>query len=159
MNRRQFGAAVGTLISAGWIPPSLWAAATPKSKVTWQKSLKAAHDIAVEQDKPLLLVFGAKWCTFCHKLHRETFTDRSLAAFIDREFVAVTLDFDVDTKVVEILEVEQLPCTIVLSPEADLLLREIGFSKPDEYRKKLQAALDKRAEIKLTRGDETKRSR
>lgn len=160
MNRRQFaGTVLGSLIVGGGTLSDLLAAANPKSKVAWQKNLKAAHTAAVEHDKPLLLVFGATWCTFCHKLHRETFTDRALAAFIDREFVAATLDFDVDTRAVEVLEVEQLPCTIVLSPEADLLLRYIGFAKPDAYQKQLQTALDKRAEIKLTRGTDTKRTR
>lgn len=157
MNRRQFaGTVLGSVIAGGWSLSDLLAAANPKSKVAWQKNLKSAHEAAVEHNKPLLLVFGASWCTFCHKLHRETFTDRTLAAFIDREFVALTLDFDVDTKVVEILEVEQLPCTIVLSPEADLLLRYIGFAKADVYQKQLQSALDKRAEIQVTRGTDTK---
>lgn len=156
MNRRDFGSAV--LMSAwslsGWSVP-LTAAPAAKSKIKWQKDLRSAHDAAVEQKKPLLLVFGASWCTFCHKLHRETFTDRTLAAFIDREFVAVTLDFDDEKKVVEILEVEQLPCTIVLSPEADLLLKSIGFAKPEAYQKKLQQALDKRVEIQLLQATET----
>jgi thiol-disulfide isomerase/thioredoxin len=158
MNRRQFGgAALGALIGAGWKLPGLFAAANPKSKVAWAKDLKTAHDAALEHDKPLLLVFGATWCTFCHKLHRETFTDRALAAFIDREFVPLALDFDEDERVVEILEVEQLPCTIVLSPAADLLLRYIGFAKPAAYQKELQSALNKRDKIKVTRGTDAKR--
>ena len=156
MDRRQFGevALLSWLGFAGWTP-SLSAAPTAKSKVTWQKDLRAAHDVAVEQKKPLLLVFGASWCTFCHKMHRETFTDRNLAAFIEREFIAVTVDFDKDTKVVETLEVEQLPCTVVLSPEADLLLKFVGFAKAEPYQKKLQQALAKRAEIQLLQGTET----
>ena len=129
------------------------AAATPsKSKIKWEKTLRAAHDAAVESDKPLLIVFGAAWCTFCHKMHRETFTDRKLIALIDREFVAVALDFDKETKVVEVLEIEHLPCTVVLSPDADLLLKYVGFAKPADYQKQLQSALAKRADIRLTKG-------
>ncbi len=158
MNRRQFGLSVWTsLAGMGVVPTLLTAAPTPKSKITWQKTLRAARDAAVDQNRPLLLVFGATWCTFCHKLHRETFTDRNLAAFIEREFICVALDFDQDTKVVEVLEVEQLPCTIVLSPEADLLLRYVGFAKPDTYRKKLDSALEKRAEIQVTNGTSPRR--
>lgn len=156
MNRRDFGGTVLTSVWAlsGW-SSGLFAAPTAKSKIRWQTSLRAAHDEAVKHKKPLLLVFGASWCTFCHKLHRETFTDRNLAAFIEREFIPMTLDFDEDAKVVEILEVEQLPCTIVLSPEGDLLLKFVGFAKAEAFQKKLQQALKNRAEIQLLEATET----
>lgn len=160
MNRRDFGGAVLTSMAglAGW-SAELWGAPTSKSKIRWQSSLRVAHDEAIKQKKPLLLVFGATWCTFCHKLHRETFTDRNLAAFVEREFIPMTLDFDEDAKVVEILEVEQLPCTVVLSPDGDLLLKFVGFSKAEPYQKKLQQALKKRAEIQLLEATETPKKR
>jgi len=160
MHRRRFGGLVlGSVMSLYSSVRSGHAAPTPKSKINWQKTLRSARDAAVSQDKPLLLVFGATWCTFCHKLHRETFTDRNLAAYIEREFVAITLDFDQDTRIVEVLEVEQLPCTVVLSPKADLLLKEVGFFKPDSYLKKLQSALEKRAEIQVLHATEPRPQR
>jgi thioredoxin-like negative regulator of GroEL len=160
MNRRQFGGAMlGSLVSLSAGAYRLQAAAPSKSKVNWQKTLRTAHDASLEQNKPLLMIFGASWCTFCHKLHRETLTDPALAALVNREFVPLVLDFDKDTRVVEILEVEQLPCTIVLSPEADLLLKYVGFLKPDAYQKKLQSALVKQKEIQLTKGTDTGRKR
>jgi uncharacterized protein YyaL (SSP411 family) len=154
MDRREFGRTVLGAVLTGVILPRVVAAATvpAKSKIPWQKTLRAAHDAAVESDKPLLIVFGAAWCTFCHKMHRETFTDRKLIALIDREFVPIALDFEKEAKVVEALKVEQLPCTVVLSPEADLLLKFVGFAKADEYQKRLLSALAKRAEIRLTKG-------
>ena len=160
MDRRQFGRTViGSLIGLSTWSAARGAALGAKSKINWKKDLRSAHDAAVEADKPLLLVFGASWCTFCHKMHRETFTDRNLIALIEREFIPITLDFDKDTKVVEVLEVEQLPCTIVLSPQADLLLKSVGFAKADAYQKKLQAALAKRAEIQLMQGTESRPKR
>ncbi len=160
MNRRQFGSSVISSL-AGLAAWSAAQGAIPgsRSKINWRKDLRSAHDAAVETDKPLLLVFGASWCTFCHKMHRETFTDRNLIALIEREFIPITLDFDKETKVVEVLEVEQLPCTVVLSPQADLLLKFVGFAKADAYQKKLQAALTKRAEIQLTQGTQARPKR
>jgi thioredoxin-like negative regulator of GroEL len=153
MNRRQFGGLVlGSLYGMSTGSLRLLAAAPAKSKINWQKTLRTAHDAAVEHHKPLLLIFGASWCTFCHKLHRETLTEPALAALINRDFIPLALDFDKDTRVVEILEVEQLPCTIVLNSEADLLLKYVGFAKPDAFQKKLQSALTKQKEIQLTKG-------
>ncbi len=160
MNRRQFGGLVlGSMASLSVGGLRLQAAPPSKSKINWQKTLRTAHDASLEQNKPLLMIFGASWCTFCHKLHRETLTDPALATFINRDFIPLVLDFDKDTRVVEILEVEQLPCTIVLSPEADLLLKYVGFLKPDAYHKKLQSALVKQKEIQLTKGTDSGRKR
>ena len=121
------------------------------SKVRWHKNLDTAHKLAVESDKPMLIVFGASWCTYCHKLERETLADKRLVAVIERDFVPVHLDFDKDAKVAKILEVERLPCTVVLSPEADLLHRFEGFADYKGYTKSLAAALEKRSEIRQVR--------
>lgn len=139
------------------------AAATPPSteqtakKIQWNHSLKAAHKLAIEQDKPLLIVFGASWCTYCHKLERETLGDKRITALVERDFIPVHLDFDRDAKVAKILEVERLPCTVVLSPQADLLSKYEGYAEFKEYQQMLQTALDKQAEIQQVRNADATR--
>lgn len=147
MDRRDFcqhlfgsGLVLGGLISVG-------SAETADGKLKWQKSLKAAHKLALETDKPMLIVFGASWCHFCHKLERETLGDKRLVAAIERDFIPVHLDFDRDAKVAKILEVERLPCTVILSPDADLLQKAEGFTDYKGYMKILQASLEKRTAI------------
>jgi len=117
------------------------------AKVKWQKSLKTAQKLAIQQDKPIMIVFGATWCTYCHKLERETLGERHTAAYVDRQFIPVLLDYNKDAKAAEILEVERLPCTIILTPEADLLLKLEGFREPKDYQASLATALEKRNEI------------
>lgn len=155
MDRRQFCCQlVGSTLVLGSLT-NLGLAETPRiplpgssgTKVKWQKSLKSAQRMAIQQDKPIMIVFGATWCTYCHKLERETLGDRRMAAYVDREFIPVLLDYNKDSKVAEILEVERLPCTIILTPEADLLLKLEGFREPKDYQASLATALDKRAEI------------
>ena len=153
MDRRTF---CHQLLSSGVIAGSMVSlidavqiasASTGASKVQWQKSLKAAQKLALQQDKPMMVVFGASWCTFCHKLDRETFADKRIAAFIDREFIPVHLDFDKEPKVAKILEVERLPCTVFLTPQADLLLRTEGFANAKDFQSTLSSVIDKRTEI------------
>ena len=126
-------------------------AASSGAKVPWQKSLKAAQKLALQQDKPMMVVFGASWCTYCHKLDRETFADKRIAAFIEREFIPVHLDFDKEPKVAKILEVERLPCTVFLTPQADLLMRTEGFANAKDFQTTLASVLDKRTEIQQVR--------
>ncbi len=153
MDRRSFcqqligsGFVMGSLTSLAHADPSSSGGMTA-GKLKWQKSLKAAQKLAIQQDKPMMIVFGASWCTYCHKLEKETLSDRQTVAFIEREFIPVHLDYDKDRKVAKILEAEQLPCTVILAPNADLLLRSIGFAEPKEYRATLTSALEKRNDI------------
>ena len=159
MDRRDFCRnLVGTTLTIGGLIATSSAesaegpVATPKLK--WHKSLKTAHKLAVETDKPLLIVFGASWCGFCHKLERETLADKRLVPVIEREFIPVHLDFDRDSKIAKILEVERLPCTVVLSPDADLLLKSEGFADYKGYLKVLQASLEKRSSIQQVRNQQ-----
>lgn len=123
----------------------LWgsaAVAGPFSKpvVEWQKDIHAAHELAVREQKPMLLVFGAEWCGFCKKLEKMTLANPQMVKYINSTFVSVHVDVDKDPQVARILEVESLPCTIVLSPDADLLGRIEGFESPSVFYRKLSAA-------------------
>ncbi|MEZ6056715.1 MAG: thioredoxin family protein [Planctomycetaceae bacterium] len=101
--------------------------------VQWQDGLKVAHQQAMQQNKPILIVFGATWCGPCKTMKAETLAHPELAQHINDHFVPVYLDFDQNEKVANILEIESIPAVIVLSPNADLLGRYIGFAKPQKF--------------------------
>lgn len=165
MDRRSFcqqilgsGIAVGSLLSQVYAESTLPGhAATGHSTVKWQKSLKTAQKLAIQQNKPIMIVFGASWCTYCHKLERETLAEKRTAAMIDREFIPVHLDFNKEEKVAKILEVERLPCVVILTPDADLLMKYEGFAEPKEFQATMSAALEKRDEIQQVRNETTRR--
>lgn len=148
LSRRQWFTSAASLgvAALGWSAVSQ-AAETAGGSIVWQPDLKTAHKLSVKQNKPLLILFGATWCGPCKRLQKETLSDRKLGPWIDKNFVAVHLDFDRDRKVAEILEVEQIPCTIVLNPQADLLTSFVGYMKPVDYQKKLNLALMKQVEL------------
>lgn len=153
MDRRRFLAASATLaLTAAARPGFAGPFNQPAPKIEWQTDLKAAYRLAVRDDKPILIVFGASWCTFCHKLDRETFADRRMVEFVQSSFIPVHLDFDKEPHAAKVLEVEQLPASVVLSPEADLLKRTIGYYKYDKYREELDLALAEGAKIRQVRG-------
>jgi thioredoxin-like negative regulator of GroEL len=108
--------------------------------VAWQANLRAAHRVAVRDNKPLLLVFGAEWCHFCTKLEQESLSHPALARYINDTYVPVHLDFDKDERVREILQVERLPCTILLTKDAEILDRFEGYMPPADIYRKLAAA-------------------
>lgn len=158
MDRRDF---LQQMVGAGVIvgavsgplraePPRSGAAGA--AKVKWQNNLKSAQKLAIEQNKPIMIVFGATWCPPCRKLEKETLSDKRTVAIIERDFIPVHLDYDKETKIVKILDVERLPCMIILTPDADLLHKSVGYSEPKEFQQKLADALDKRNEVTQARG-------
>jgi thiol:disulfide interchange protein len=140
------------LVAAAWLAGSVPAAEpAAKAGVAWQTDLKAAQKQAARTGRPMLIVFGADWCTHCGRFEQNTLGNPTMAGYINREFVAVHLDFDKEQKTAEVLEVEALPCTVILSPEADLLGRVVGAKQPKDYWEALQDAKDEQNRIRQAR--------
>ncbi len=110
------------------------------SAVKWQHDLQTAHRISQSQNKPMMLVFCATWCGPCKKLTGQTMANPQMAAYINQHFVPIHLDADRDARIAEILRVESLPTTIILSPNADLIGRFSGYSDVKGYHQKLSQA-------------------
>jgi uncharacterized protein YyaL (SSP411 family) len=117
-----------------------WSGQPARSPITWQPDIFTAHKAALQDGKPMLLVFGAEWCGYCKKLEQTTLAHPELSKYINENFVPVHLDLDRDSRVAEILKVEALPCTVVISPQADLLDQFVGYLEAPGYYKKLAAA-------------------
>lgn len=120
-------------------------------EIQWQTNLNEAHQDAVLENKPMLIVFDADWCKYCDKMNDKTFNDSSVSSYVNDKFIPVRLDLADNARIAEILEIERIPCTIALSPRADLLGRVVGYVNTVQYRETLGRvrALQARVERKL----------
>jgi hypothetical protein len=70
--------------------------------VDWMEWNQAAFDLALAEDKPILLDIGAVWCHWCHVMDRESYEDPATARIINENFIAMKVDRDerpdVDTR-------------------------------------------------------------
>lgn len=108
--------------------------------IKWHTDLETAHQASLKSNKPVFIVFDASWCTYCRKLEKETLSDPRMARYLNQAFEPVHLDFDKDRKIADVLKVKSIPCTVVLSSEADLLARQVGYSKVPRYHAMLEKA-------------------
>jgi len=120
---------------------SLALAAPPENGIQWETDLLKARTKALKADKPILIVFGAEWCTFCKKMEKTTLAEKDMVKAINERFVPVHLDFDKSKAIAEALEVKGIPSSIVISTEAEVLSRKDGFAKSEDYVKVLAKGL------------------
>lgn len=76
-------------------------AQTPKDKeksgITWVKydeGLKLAEKL----DKMIFIDFYTSWCKFCHKMDKETFSNKEIIDYFNEHFIAVKVDAESKTK-------------------------------------------------------------
>ena len=115
---------------SGFLCRSAFRGRPDAQRIHWQTDLNAAHRVSLQENKPMLLVISADWCTHCRKLWTNTLDDPELANHVNASFVSVRLDLDRNKRIAKILGVRSIPCSIVLSPRADLLGRLTGHAEP-----------------------------
>jgi thioredoxin-related protein len=92
--------------------------------------IAAALETATKEQKNVLLMFGANWCIWCHRLHETLQTDPLVAAELKENYVVVMVDVntrngtkrnaDVNTRYGNPIQFG-LPVLVVLDAEGKVL--------------------------------------
>lgn len=133
----QESPAVAARASSAAGEPAATSGAEDGQPIHWYAGLKIAHEESQRTGRPMLIVFKAEWCEHCKKLDRQTLSDGRVARYINESFVPVELDLEQDADIAKALEVERIPCTLALNPQADLLGRIVGFVDDAQLRSAL----------------------
>jgi thioredoxin:protein disulfide reductase len=105
--------------------------------IVWLTNEEEALAKAKSDNKPLLIDFGAEWCTACKELEHETFPDPSVRTEAQR-FVNLHVDMtdDEDKKVIALKDkykVLGLPTIIMIDKSGKEVVRFNEFVKPDKF--------------------------
>ncbi len=122
-------------------PPKASQQAEP---IQWLHDLKSAHRASVASGRPMLIVFSGPKCFYCRKLESEVFANATVSRYINKAFVPVHLDLGKNrqaAQAAEVLEVNSVPTSVVLSSDADLLGSIEGFVGSREYAEILHRSL------------------
>lgn len=98
---------------------------------TWQQAL----DLAKKENKIIFLDAYASWCGPCKKMKRTTFTDKSVAAFYNKNFINVAIDMEKGEGPVlsERFSVEAYPTLMFIKADGKVFRKTIGFHTVSEF--------------------------
>ena len=120
-------------------------------KVKWI-SLEEAQNFTLAQSKPILIDFTADWCGWCKVMDKKTFSDESVATYMNEKFYTVKLDYDSTEKLNffgeqltarelgEKYRVSGLPTILLLSSDSKKSKKLVGYKTPEPFLKSLKAA-------------------
>jgi thioredoxin-related protein len=119
----------------------------------WQTDYTAAREIAIAENKPIILVFqGSDWCAPCMKLDKEIWSAESFKAYAKDHYVMLKADFPkrkanalsdaqsaANGKLAETYNKNGIFPFVVVMDGAGKVLGETGYKKttPDLYIKEL----------------------
>ncbi len=82
-----------TLSAAGNKKPSLY---DPSLDV--KAELKKAFITAKKENRNILMMFGANWCPWCHKLHNLFDNNKEIKDYLKKHFILILVDVGEDRK-------------------------------------------------------------
>ena len=105
--------------------------------IAWLTDEEAARAKATTEGKPMIIDFGATWCTACKELEHETFPDPTVRSEAQR-FVTLRLDMSDDeatqTKALtEKYKIAGLPTVLMLDKNGKEVVRFNEFVKPAKF--------------------------
>lgn len=83
----------GLMLKLATLAISLCAITVPATAADWMTDLQEAQQLAVQQQKPILINFtGSDWCSYCKLLEREVLQTSDFMAFARDKFILVEID-------------------------------------------------------------------
>ena len=105
----------------------LSATAAHGAEIAWHKELPVAIRESAKQHKPMLIMVGAEWCGYCHKMQVETFRNPAVATRIKAQFIPLLIDADEQAALVETLNVASMPTVLVVTSDRQVIGRITDF--------------------------------
>ncbi len=104
------------------------------AELEWYNTYDMGQKAAVEENKPMIVYFWTIWCTYCEKLHKEVYSREDIRDILDRYFVRVAIDMDVNKKDTQRFNVYAPPYIMFMTPQGEVITRIPGYVPADEFK-------------------------
>ena len=83
------------------------------------------------EKKKVFLHFYADWCGFCLKMNKETFRNATVVSNLNKNFIAIRVDFDKETAIAQKYGVMGLPANWFLTDTGQPIVSIPGYIAPE----------------------------
>jgi thioredoxin-related protein len=104
--------------------------ASASDSIKWH-SYEEGKVLAKIEKKKVFLHFYADWCGFCLKMAKETFRDGTVVSNLNKNFIAIRVDFDKEFATVEKYGVQGLPSNWFLTEMGQPIISIPGYIAPE----------------------------
>ena len=101
--------------------------------IPWMSNVEKAKRLAQQEDKLVLLHFGAAWCRPCRSLDTYVFKSSAVKKAIAENVVPVKLDADVALDLVNKYEVSMVPFDVIITPGGRVVTERRSPADADNY--------------------------
>ena len=127
-------------LASGQTP--LHAAEPAQSSVDWQTWTDDVFNVAVAEQRYVILNLEAVWCHWCHVMDAETYSDAKVSELIEKHYLPVRVDHDARPDLAQRYRNYGWPATIVFAPDGTEIVKRAGYIAPDNFARLLQAIVD-----------------
>lgn len=92
-----------------------------------------AFGSAKSDNKPIFILFFAHWCPWCKKFDENTLGDAAVYGYLNKYFVNVLVDVDLNKDLEAKYGVTMLPYVVVLRPDGELEYKYGGMLDSDGF--------------------------
>jgi len=114
-----------------------------RRSIDWAGDYQAAVQQARQTHKPLLLVFVKTGDSDCERMKNATYINEQIIKYINRSFVPVMLDVELNKKLADKYEISTLPNHVVAIPDRKEFHTVPGYVVAGEFIGRLKRALKK----------------
>ncbi|QTA79064.1 Thioredoxin-fold containing protein [Desulfonema limicola] len=94
--------------------------------INWQ-NYEAGMALGKNKSKKILINFYADWCTYCKKMDKDTYTNKSVISYINENFIPIKVNSDKNRKIAMNYRVTGLPSTWFVAETGENIGNRPGY--------------------------------
>ena len=91
------------------------------------------------EKKKVFLHFYAEWCSACKSMANITFKDPGVIASLNKDFIPIRVDVDIQKQTSALYRVKALPDTWLIAENTDIIGHQPGYISPEQLKKILNS--------------------
>lgn len=111
-------------------------------EIVWKSFNSQCFEEAKETSKLVFLEVGANWCHWCHVMDDSTYSDRTIQAYLNENFVLTREDQDERPDLFSAYQSWGWPAIVIFNASGDELLKLKGYQAPKRFLKQLESVVN-----------------